>query len=109
MEFVHVQAFCISNCTDDQAAGHMRTQRVHMLATQSPRQYGFIKTWTTQDFLAWTYEYLPLCDKSKNGLIIPKLNFKKAFHKVEHHVILDILKHKGVSEPSNLNWLLWQP
>jgi len=60
------------------------------LAHQS--QDGFIKMWTTQNFLAWSYEYLLLCDKSKKELISLKLSVKKAFYKIKHHVILDILK-----------------
>lgn len=32
-----------------------------------------------------------------------KLDFEKAFDKVEHHVILDMFKHKGFSD----RWISW--
>jgi hypothetical protein len=39
----------------------------------------------------------------KRGIIILKLDFERAFHKVEHHVIIDMLQRKGFSA----RWISW--
>jgi hypothetical protein len=36
-------------------------------------------------------------------LIILKLDFEKVFDKIEHHIILEMLKHKGFTE----GWIKW--
>jgi retron-type reverse transcriptase len=66
-------------------------------------QYGFIKTRTIQDCLIWSFEYLHWCHKSRKGLIILKLDFEKAFKKIEHKVIIQVMKHKGFPD----KWLGW--
>jgi hypothetical protein len=45
--------------------------------------------------LPWSFGYLHICHKYKKGLIILKLDFEKAFDKIEHAVILEVLQHKG--------------
>jgi hypothetical protein len=81
-------------------------------------QYGFIKERNIQDCIAWAFEYLYLCKKSKREIVmntciyvrkakkeivILKLDFKKAFDKIEHHAIIEVHKHKGFGE----KWLKW--
>jgi hypothetical protein len=58
-------------------------------------QYGFIKNRTIHDCLAWAFEYIHLCHQSKKEIVILKLDFEKAFDKVEYSAILLMLKHLG--------------
>jgi hypothetical protein len=58
-------------------------------------QYGFIKGTTIQDCLAWAFQFLHICHKSKKEIMLLKLDFEKAFDKIEHEVILQVLHHKG--------------
>ena len=67
------------------------TKLVHL------NQYGFIKNRSIQDCLAWSFEYLHLCHKSRRELVILKLDFEKAFDRIEHEVMLEIMK-KGFGE-----------
>jgi retron-type reverse transcriptase len=57
-------------------------------------QYGFLKSRSIKDCLALSFEYMHLCHRSKKQLVILKLDFEKAFDKVEHEVI-QVLQHKG--------------
>jgi hypothetical protein len=77
-----------------------RLQRVIMGIIQK-NQYGFIKSRTIQDCLAWAFEYLHLYHKSQKELIILKLDFEKAFDRIEHQAMLQIMEHKGF----NATWL----
>jgi retron-type reverse transcriptase len=58
-------------------------------------QYGFIKSRTIHDRLAWAYEYLHHCSEYKKEVAALKLDFEKYFDKVDHSFILDILQAKG--------------
>jgi hypothetical protein len=77
-------------------------QRV-ILQLVHTNQYDFIKGRTIQDCLTWSFQFLHLCHHSKKKIVILKLDFEKAFDKLEHQVILKILKHKGFSN----KWVCW--
>jgi hypothetical protein len=79
-----------------------RLQRV-ILGLIHKNQYGFIKGRTIQDYLVWSFEYLHLCHKSRKELIILKLDFEKAFDKIEHQATLEIMRHKGFDDI----WMIW--
>jgi hypothetical protein len=61
-------------------------------------QYGFLKSRTIQDCVAWAYEYIHQCRQSGQEVVILKLDFAKAFDTFEHAALLKILQCKGFDE-----------
>lgn len=55
------------------------------------------------DCLAWAFEYISICKRTKKEMVIVKLDFEKAFDRVEYQAILQILQHKGFPQ----KWILW--
>jgi hypothetical protein len=76
---------------------HVITKLVHQ------NQYGFLKARSIQDCLAWAFQYISLCHKSRKEMVILKMVFEKTFDKLEHVAIIDILRHKGFGD----KWLHW--
>ena len=66
-------------------------------------QYGFLKSSSIQDCIAWTHEYIHQCHNSKKPILIVKLDFAKAFDTVEHDLILLMLKYQGF----DAKWIGW--
>jgi retron-type reverse transcriptase len=66
-------------------------------------QYGFIRERNIQDCLAWAFQYLHHCHRSKKEMVILKLVFEKAFDKVEHKVIIRMVRRKGFPN----KWTTW--
>jgi hypothetical protein len=66
-------------------------------------QYGFIKGRTIQDCLAWAFQFLHICHHSKKKIVILKLDFEKAFDKIEHPFIVEVMKQRGFSS----KWINW--
>ena len=59
-------------------------------------RYGFIRSRTIQDCLAWCFEFIHQCHQSRREIVILKLDFEKAFDTVEHNTILSLMQHMGI-------------
>jgi hypothetical protein len=79
-----------------------RMQKV-IISLVHQNQYGFIRTRTIQDCLAWAFEYIYQCQQSKQEIVIIKLDFTKAFDTIEHSTIIQMMKGFGFNEPL-LQW-----
>jgi hypothetical protein len=50
-----------------------------------------------------SFEYLHLCHISKKEMVILKLDSEKSFDKVEHEVIIQVLRYRGFLA----RWINW--
>lgn len=66
-------------------------------------QYGFIKRRSIQIAYPRHFNSCIFVSNQKKEIVILKLDFDKAFDKVEHQVILDMFHYKGFSE----KWTKW--
>ena len=66
-------------------------------------QYGFLKSRTIQDCVAWAYEYIHQVKQTGRPAVILKLDFAKAFDTIEHNAIIQILKCQGFDD----RWIGW--
>jgi hypothetical protein len=53
--------------------------------------------------LTWSFEYLHLYHHSRKVIVIIKLDFEKAFDKIEHQAMLTLMEAKGFGQ----RWLGW--
>jgi hypothetical protein len=78
--------------------------QIEIIRLVHKNQYGFIRSRTIQDCLAWCFEYLHQCHQSIREIIILKLDFKKAFDLVEHQAIIQVMTSLGL--PANsIHWV----
>jgi retron-type reverse transcriptase len=79
-----------------------RLQKI-ILKLVHKNKYGFLKKRSIQDCLGWSFEYIFHCHHSKEEILVLKLDFDKAFDKIEHTSILEILKARGFGT----KWINW--
>jgi hypothetical protein len=62
-----------------------------------------LKKRSIEDYLGWAFEYLYQCHKSKEEILVLKLDLEKAFDEIKHATILQILQARGFGR----RWISW--
>jgi hypothetical protein len=79
-----------------------RLQRV-ILRIVHKNQYGFLRSRSIQDCIAWAFEYIHQCQSSGRKVLLLKLDFAKAFDTIEHKPMIEIMRAMGFGD----RWLKW--
>jgi hypothetical protein len=91
---------CVTKIVTKQLGNRLQKAIIPLVHTN---QYGFIKSRTIQDCLAWAFEHIYQCHHSKRQIVILKLDFTKAFDTIEHMEILQMMRQFGFSN----RWMGW--
>jgi hypothetical protein len=66
-------------------------------------QYGFLRKRSIQVCLGWAFEYIFQCQQSNEEILVLKMDFEKAFDKIKHSTIIEILRARGLGD----KWIKW--
>ena len=66
-------------------------------------QNGFIRSRSIQDYLAWSFEYIHQCHHLRRRAIVLKLDFEKAYDKLNWDFLYECLKQRGFG----IKWCDW--
>lgn len=76
-------------------ANHL--QRV-ILRIIHKNQYGFLRSRSIQDCLAWAFEFIHQCQSSGSQVLLLKLDFAKVFDTIQHEPMISIMRAMGFNE-----------
>jgi retron-type reverse transcriptase len=76
-----------------------------ILTLVQKNQYGFLKKGSIQDCLGWAFEYIFQCHQSREEILILKLDFEKAFDKIEHKKLSKSLRQRVLGRNGSNGYL----